>query len=66
MMDRGVDVLACAPTAFGKSLLYMLPALLTGGMVVAISPLVSLMLDQVATAFSSYSSAPPPPTRFPA
>ncbi|MGM9987534.1 MAG: RecQ family ATP-dependent DNA helicase [Bacillaceae bacterium] len=64
---QGKDVIALLPTSAGKSLCYQLPAYVLDGCVLIISPLLSLMEDQVnqlrlfgekkAIAFNSFRSA---------
>jgi ATP-dependent DNA helicase RecQ len=63
----GRDVLAVMPTGQGKSLCFQLPATLTPGLTIVVSPLIALMKDQVdalrargiaASAFHSGLSQP--------
>ncbi len=56
IMD-GNDVFAVLPTGGGKSLCYQLPAKILSGTVVVISPLISLMKDQVDAARENGISA---------
>jgi ATP-dependent DNA helicase RecQ len=44
---NGNDVLGILPTGSGKSICYQLPSILLSGTAIVVSPLISLMMDQV-------------------
>lgn len=54
---RKEDVCAILPTGAGKSLCYQLPAIILPGLAVVVSPLISLMQDQVVSLYKNGISA---------
>ena len=53
----GRDVLGIMPTSAGKSICYQIPALMSDGVTVVVSPLISLMKDQVNSLIQAGISA---------
>ena len=54
---EGQDTLAVLPTGGGKSVCFQVPALVLGGLTIVVSPLISLMQDQVEAAVARGISA---------
>lgn len=54
---QGQDALVVMPTGAGKSLCYQLPAIMSDGVTVVVSPLIALMKDQVDSLLANGVSA---------
>ncbi len=54
---QGVDVLGIMPTGAGKSICFQVPAMLYKGITIVVSPLISLMKDQVQSLIANGISA---------
>ena len=48
VLDGKDGVLAVFPTGYGKSIIFQIPSLITGKLTIVVSPLISLMRDQVS------------------